>query len=76
MKAPDKIYVLLDKTSGFLSHTFTNIPCNYGGSKQDIEYIRKDYLLEWAKGEQNKCSDETHPYAMFMNVVINKLNEI
>lgn len=46
MKAPDKIYVLLDKTSGFLSHTFTNVPCNYGGGKQDIEYIRKDYLLE------------------------------
>ena len=43
---------------------------------KDVCYIRKDALLEWAKGEQNKCSDETHPYAMFMNVVIDKLESI
>lgn len=48
MKAPDKIYVLLNEHTGFLSHTFTNVPCGYESS-QDIEYIRKDAMLEWAK---------------------------
>ena len=51
MKVPDKIYVLTDDSIGFLSHTFTNIPHEYGGTKQDIEYICKDVLLEWVKGE-------------------------
>ena len=66
MKAPDKIYVNPD-----LDCPWTDEEC-FG----DVEYLRKDYLLEWAKGEQNKYSNETHPYAMFMNVVIDKLNEI
>ena len=42
----------------------------------NVEYIRKEFLLEWAKEEQAKCSSETHPYAMFMNVVIDKLNSV
>lgn len=83
-KAPDRIYVLLDKTSGFLSHTFTNIPYNYGDSKQDIEYIRKDYLLEWAKDELKLSKDvecvseksyEEGRQQVALNL-IDKLNEI
>lgn len=66
MSAPDKIY-----TTPVGTYDTKPIP-----DLQDNIYISKDYLLEWAKGEQNKCSDETHPYAMFMNVVIDKLNEL
>ena len=47
MQAPDKIYVLYDEDANFLSHTFTNVPCEYGGTKRDIAYIRKDAILEW-----------------------------
>lgn len=36
----------------------------------------KRSLLKWAKSEQEKCSDETHLYAQFMNVLIDKLNSI
>lgn len=60
MKAPDKIYVLLNEHTGFLSHTFTNVPCGYESS-QDIEYIRKDAMLERLKKaaeEYKKRSDE------------------
>jgi hypothetical protein len=67
MEAPDKIYV--DKQEGKI------ITLNRVYSS-DICYIRKDALLEWAKEEQTKCSSETHPYAMFMNVVIDKLNSM
>lgn len=50
MNAPNKIYVLLDERSGSLSHTFTNVPCGYENCK-DIEYIRKDALIEWLKNK-------------------------
>lgn len=74
MSAPNKIYLNYPKEK--MDSDIATWDTKTFADCKNIEYIRKDYLLEWAKGEQNKCSDETHPYAMFMNVVINKLNEI
>ena len=43
---------------------------------RDTEYIKKDTLVKWIKDEQSKCSDETHPYYQFMNVVLEKINSL
>ena len=64
MNEPDKIYVLPEFASVVKV------------LDEEVEYIRKDALLEWAKEEKSKCSDESHPYVQFMNVVINKLNSL
>lgn len=73
MKAPDKIYVLLDERIGFLSHTFTNVPCGYE-SNQDIEYIRKDALMEWAK---EKLQERHAPqFRDAIGQLIDKLNSM
>lgn len=67
-KNPDKIYIQPNAHDGW-----------FDGNKPNdnfVEYIRKDALLEWTKTEKLKCSDETHPYAQFMNVVIDKLNSM
>lgn len=68
MEAPDKIYATVQGSQ--------LLGCSTNPYRYCEEYIRKDALLEWAKGEQAKCSSETHPYAMFMNVVIDKLNSM
>ena len=68
--APDKIFCW----RGVLGTLFCSL--KKGTNTDCTEYIRKDALLEWAKEEQAKCSSETHPYAMFMNVVIDKLNSL
>ncbi len=69
MKAPEKVYIddLAVVNDCATKISLKQLP-NFS------EYIRKDALLEWAKTERAKCSNETHPYAQFMNVVINKLN--
>lgn len=43
MKAPDKIYIQIDKPTGAM---FVNYDRN---DPDNIEYIRKDALLEWVK---------------------------
>ena len=70
---PDKIYIRHYWMPGELDDEWRLKPVE---DEQCEEYIRKDLLLEWAKEEQAKCSSETHPYAMFMNVVIEKLNSL
>lgn len=45
MKAPDKIYLLRNKISVILSSWFSDSD----NLLENIEYIRKDALLEWAK---------------------------
>lgn len=67
MKAPDKIYIH-EASAPELAEPVLK--------EYHIEYIRKDMLIEWAKGEQSKCSDETHPYYQFMNVVLEKINSL
>lgn len=72
MNEPDKIYKCRF-AAGKYDFAYRLTPDPYC---ENTEYIRKDLLLEWAKEEQAKCSSETHPYAMFMNVVIDKLNSL
>lgn len=36
----------------------------------------REKLIKWAKAEKGNCSDETQLYAMFMNVLIKKLNSV
>ena len=50
MKAPDKIY-LLDYQSFGMSYSWYENPQNIDGimvKPENVEYIRKDLLLEWA----------------------------
>lgn len=49
MNAPDKIYIQQDMIN--------NIPLEQKEFDDDVEYIRKDALLEWAK-EQKKATEE------------------
>ena len=51
MKAPDKICIRKDDTApfGFTPHWIYTTKVQ----EQDIEYIRKDALLEWAKKERS-----------------------
>lgn len=82
MKAPDKICIRKDDTSplGFTCHWIYTTKVQ----EQDIEYIRKDALLEWAEkckkiieGSLRVKYDESLAirglmYAIFMD----KLNEM
>lgn len=64
MKAPDKIYIQQDMIN--------NIPLEQKEFDDDVEYIRKDALLEWAKElEQNRLMG----YIMF-DELINKLESL
>lgn len=45
MKTPDKIYLCADAPR---MYDWSSKPFEKGGN---VEYIRKDALLEWAKGE-------------------------
>lgn len=45
MKAPDKIYLQIDDTYGTMYVNYDKYDV------ENIEYIRKDALLEWAKAE-------------------------
>lgn len=74
MIAPDKIYVLYERT-GFLSHTFTNVPCGYKNS-QDIEYIRKDALLEWIEETRAVPHENAITRDLAFQEVVNKLNSM
>ena len=79
MKAPDKIYLSVEKGEDWAYAMWTQkSPEEQKFSELDDheEYIRKDALIGWAKGEQSKCSDETHPYYQFMNVVLEKINSL
>lgn len=58
MSAPDKIYLVHDQTTGCLFVNYdNNVPNN-------LEYVRKDTLLEWAKEELSHAiaNIEAYPY--------------
>ena len=79
MKAPDKIYLSVEKGEDWAYAMWTQKnpeEQKFSDLDEHEEYIRKDALIEWAKGEQSKCSDETHPYHQFMNVVLEKINSL
>lgn len=46
MKAPDKIYIQQDMIN--------NIPLEQKEFDDDVEYIRKDALLDWLKGKMTR----------------------
>lgn len=74
MKAPDKIYV-------DIRHPFSNeftemLGFESRGNSDDIEYIRKDALLEWAENwdKYKLRTDDGFLYAM--ELLINKINSL
>lgn len=78
MKAPKKIYLAeSDRYKGEVTSTFaSSYPIGGGGN---IEYIRKDALLEWAKEcfrLQDKGSWYSKGASDAFSKVIDKLNEM
>ena len=63
MKAPDKIYIQQDMIN--------NIPLEQKEFDDDVEYIRKDTLMEWAKDWA-----ERYPYSHEFQMIIDKLNSM
>lgn len=71
MKAPDKIYLDGDIIP------FNSI--NERLSDKDIEYIRKDTLLEWMENELKKLENGRRPSyieVIILQKVIDKLNAL
>lgn len=72
MEAPDKIYVEIRHPFG---NEFTEmLGFESRGNSDDIEYIRKDFLLEWAKQKQYEST--TIVADNFWQEVIDKLEEL
>lgn len=74
MKAPNKIYVHEGAHLGML--TLTTIPVDTPG--EEI-YIRKDALMEWAKGKitvEEATEGIVGGYNLALKDVINKLNSM
>ena len=69
MKAHDKICIRKDDTApfGFTRHWIYTTKVQ----EHDIEYIRKDALLEWAKDWQNELDD-----SLGASMVHHVLNEV
>ena len=86
MSAPNKIYLQACGSCDLDKETCEN--CEFaklleGGEvtwsedkifERDVEYIRKDYLLEWAEEESRGNVGST--YKVAMSNLIQKLNEI
>ena len=79
MKIPDKIYIEI-------RHPFRNeftemVGFENKGNSEDIEYIRKDALLEWAKGlkerwEEPPMSKHSPGCVYMLEQLIDKLNSM
>lgn len=69
--APDKIYIVIDDMFGSMSVNYDrNDPNN-------IEYLRKDALLEWAETMRSMCvSPKTSREKEVYDTVIMKINEM
>ena len=83
MKAPDKIYLFVEKGEDWAYAIWTQRnPEEQKFSELDEheEYIRKDTLLEWAKKElekrRNTGDDYYLPAFVVLNDLIDKLNEL
>ena len=75
MKAPDKICIRKDDTSplGLTPHWIYTTKVQ----EQDIVYIRKDALLEWANGEKMPGnSAEGKGWNLALQTLIDKLNSL
>lgn len=69
MEAPDKIYVEIRHP---FSKEYTEMLGFVNkGNTEDIEYVRKDALLEWAKEWAKR-----YPYSNKFQMIIDKLNSM
>lgn len=66
--APDKIYLCADAPRVY---DWSSVPFEKGGN---IEYIRKDVLLEWAKEKEQNAI--TNIVKLTYRTVIDKLNSM
>ena len=70
MKTPDKIFL-----PGYIDWTSAAL-LTLGNQPNDIEYIRKDVLLEWVKKEMKEWSSESttaQGVKMGLTLVIDKI---
>lgn len=72
MKEPDKIYIEIDNKA----HVYFGLQ-----PENAVEYIRKNYLLEWAKREKAKLLKEKPTYVwaginLGIDKLISKLNQM
>lgn len=81
MKAPDKIY--LHRTTGnprLNGKVHSYKPAKIRDDDKIIEYIRKDAILEWAKGKKEEYEKETsreYDGCMWvLNLLIEKLESL
>lgn len=72
MKVPDKIYVQIDKPTGAM---FVNYDRN---DKNNVEYIRKDALLEWLESKVYEHNEDRFDdgFNTALGQVIDKINLI
>ena len=78
MKAPDKIYVTIDRPAEKVLYNPELVGVAW--SKKDkscehIEYIRKDALLEWAKEHQKGERQGSYTWSCYQ-IFIDKLNSL
>ena len=86
MNAPDKIYLIDFPTLGISDHWYEKqrLLENFLIEGKNVEYIRKDLLLEWAKdmkkGAEYKFDDESGDmywgYETALDELIDKLNSL
>lgn len=67
MKAPDKIYVIPDFVDG--------LSLERKDFDDEVCYIRKDALLEWAKEHQERERQGSYTWSCYQ-IFIDKLNEM
>lgn len=78
--APEKIYIQsfnvseedakFDKSKMFFDDVWTEEP---EPGQENIEYVRKDALLEWAKIKQTQCLENSIAHVYFQ-MFIDKIN--
>lgn len=76
MKAPDKIFILYHKD--YLDRRIFNA-FTEKDNETDIEYIRKDALLEWAKKEMKEWSSKSNTaqgVKMGLTLVLDKIESL
>lgn len=70
MEAPKKIYVSIGTRQSLIARAGQTL-------KSDIEYIRKDALLEWAKEKNKRIDTEDGDYSLgYVSAMIDLIDKI
>ena len=70
MEAPKKIYVNIGPRQSLITRAGQTL-------KSDIEYIRKDALLEWAKKKNKRIDTEDGDYSLgYVSAMIDLIDKI